>query len=166
MYDNLAPRMETTETNKDKGTKVYEVGYLLIPTIPEEQLATEVESIKSLIEKHDGVFITEDFPKLRPLAYQMKKTTGGSNSKYNQAYFGWIKFEVISGALQVITKDIEKNPHILRYMIINTVRENTMYTQKAAFRPGTDALTGDKLEDPKEKMSEEDIDKTIENLVV
>jgi ribosomal protein S6 len=159
--------METPQTQTAERVKVYEIGYLLIPTIAEEQLAGEVQTIKSLIEKHEGVFITEDFPKLRPLAYQMKKTTGGTNAKYNQAYFGWVKFEVNANAVPLITKDIDRNTSILRYMIINTVRENTMYTQKAAYKP-SEAGTGDAVapEEAKEKMSEEEIDKTIENLVV
>ncbi len=166
MYDNLAPRMETQQTSTAERTKVYEIGYLLIPTIAEEQLTGEVQNIKSLIEKHEGVFITEDFPKLRPLAYQMRKTTGGTNAKYNQAYFGWVKFEVNANATPLIIKDIEKNTHILRYMIINTVRENTMYMQKAAYKPAEAGAEGEKVEEAKEKMSEEEIDKTIENLVV
>jgi len=158
--------METQQTSTGERTKVYEIGYLLIPTIAEEQLAGEVQNIKSLIEKQEGVFITEDFPKLRPLAYQMKKTTGGTSAKYNQAYFGWVKFEINANAVPLLIKDIEKNNSILRYMIINTVRENTMYTQKAAYKPTEAGAEGDKPEEAKEKMSEEEIDKTIENLVV
>lgn len=165
--------METTETKNDERTnptdsrvKVYEVGYLLLPTIPEEHLGGEVDSIKSLIEKHEGAFITEDFPKLRPLAYTMKKANAGQNMKFDKAYFGWVKFEMNPGAIPVITRELEKNPNILRSMVINTVRENTMYTQKAIFRPTTEAQGENKDEEPKEKMSEEEIDKTIENLVV
>jgi ribosomal protein S6 len=158
--------METTETNMDKRAKVYEVGYLLLPTIPEEHLATEVQNIKSLIEKNDGVFITEDFPKLRQLAYIMKKAATGQNLKFDKAYFGWIKFEIDPAVVPTITKDLEKNGNILRSMVISTVRENTMYTQKSVFRSPTDAVATDKPEEEKEKMSEEEIDKTIENLVV
>jgi ribosomal protein S6 len=157
--------METTETNNEKRVKVYEVGYLLLPTIPEEHLATEVQAIKTAIEKEEGVFITEDFPKLRPLAYTMRKASAGQNQKFDKAYFGWIKFEVNPVAVPVITRELEKNGNILRSMVIATVRENTMFAQKAVFRPGTDT-PADATEEPKEKMSEEEIDKTIENLVV
>jgi ribosomal protein S6 len=31
--------------------KIYEVGYLLLPTIPEEHMAAEVQNIKAVIEK-------------------------------------------------------------------------------------------------------------------
>jgi ribosomal protein S6 len=156
--------METPEINNDKRLKVYELGFLILPTIPEEHLGAEVQTIKSLIEKHEGAFITEDFPKLRSLAYTMKKTKAGENQKFDKAYFGWIKFEVNAGAVPVITETLEKNESLLRFMLIGTVRENTLYTQKAVFRPTTDA--GEKPEGEGEKMSEEEIDKTIENLVV
>ena len=160
--------METTETNMDKRINVYEVGYLLLPTIPEEHLATEVQNIKSIIEKHEGSFITEDFPKLRPLAYTMKKSATGQNLRFTNAYFGWIKFEVSSGSIPAIQAALEKNENVLRSMVIGTVKENTLYTQRVAYRPAEEGETPAVVIDeaPKEKMSEEEIDKTIENLVV
>ncbi len=164
--------MEIHETTADSRLKVYEVGYLLLPTIAEEHLAAEVQNIKAIIEKNDGVFITEDFPKLRPLAYTMRKTATGSNLKFSSAYFGWIKFEVNPSMIPTIQAGLEKNGNILRFMLIGTVRENTLYTQRVVYRPaGEGAVVSEKGEEalaeaPKEKMSEEEIDKTIENLVV
>jgi ribosomal protein S6 len=157
--------METTETKHDTRMKVYEVGYLLLPTLPEEHVATEVQNIKAVIEKHEGTFITEDFPKLRPLAYTMKKATQGQNHRYDKAYFGWVKFEINSNAVPLLNIELEKNANILRFMTIATVRENTLYTQKSIFRP-TSETSSEKPEEPKEKMTEEEIEKTIENLVV
>lgn len=160
--------MEKTETNMDKRQKVYEVGYLLLPTIPEEHLATEVQNIKAVIEKQEGSFITEDFPKLRPLAYTMRKAVSGGYQKYDKAYFGWVKFEIDPSVVPAINKELEKNANLLRFMTINTVRENTMFTQKAMFRSTGEASAtdADKPEEEKEKMSEEEMDKTIDNLVV
>ena len=165
MYDRLVPHMETKETNDGKRLKVYEIGYLLLPTIPEEHLSVEVAKIKSVIESHEGVFITEDFPKLRTLAYTMRKVQGAQNLKFDKAYFGWVKFETPQSVVSAIQIELDKNPNILRHMTINTIRENTMYVQKPMFR--TAGVVGEvaKTED-KAKMSEEEIDKTIENLVV
>jgi ribosomal protein S6 len=160
--------MEKSDMNQDKRLKVYEVGYLLVPTIPEEHLASEVETIKSVIEKYEGAFITEDFPKLRQLAYTMRKASSGQNLKFDKAYFGWIKFEISPAAIPVLQKDLEKNGNFLRIMIIATVRENTLYTQKNIFRPTlpTDATDPTHTTEEKPKMTEEEIDKTIEKLVV
>jgi ribosomal protein S6 len=165
--DRLATHMEMNETVNDKRLKVYEIGYLFLPTIPEEQLPAEAAKVKAVVESHEGVVITEDFPKLRQLAYTMRKVAGAQNFKFDKAYFGWVKFETVQGAVPVIQKELEKNPNILRHMLVATVRENTMFTQKPMFRPATVAGVGEALKgEEKVKMSEEEIDKTIENLVV
>jgi ribosomal protein S6 len=66
--------METNDL-QEKKSKVYELGYLLAPSIAEEQVAGEVQNIKSVLDKFEAITITEDFPKLRPLAYMMAKTS-------------------------------------------------------------------------------------------
>lgn len=156
--------MEKSDSNQDKRIKIYEVGYLLVPTISEEHLAAEVQNIKSLIEKYEGVFITEDFPKLRQLAYTMRKAVSGQTLKFDKAHFGWIKFELNPNAASALQHELEKNVNILRVMVIQTVRENTLYTQKTIFRPQPVVQETPAGEAP--KMTEEEIDKTIEKLVV
>jgi len=143
---------------------VYELGYLLVPTIAEEQVAGEVETIKAVIEKHEGSFITEDFPKLRPLAYEMAKATNGERKRFDTGYFGWIKFETSPSLVPQIKSDLDRNAHILRFMIINTVRENTLVGQKMAFK-ASDAEKKEVKADEK-PMTEEELDKSIDNLVV
>jgi small subunit ribosomal protein S6 len=157
--------MEKDEINLNTCEKVYELGYLILPTVPEEHVAAEVQNIRTVIENNKGVFITEEFPKLRQLAFSMKKTSTGQNLKFDKAYFGWVKFDAPSSAISEIEKEMKKNSNILRFMVINTVRENTMYSQKTVFRPATLAADAPKSEDTV-KMSEEEIEKTIEKLVV
>ncbi len=166
MYDRLVAHMETNNSD-GKRLKVYEIGYLLLPTIPEEHLEAEVAKIKAVVESHEGALIAEDFPKLKTLAYTMRKVIGAQNPKFDKGYFGWVKFESPQSLIPAIQIELDKNPSILRHMVVNTVRENTMYTQKPAFRaaaPG--AGVGDLKPEEKAKMNEEEIDKTIENLVV
>ncbi len=159
--------MEKTENN-DIQTKIYEFGYILVPTLAEEQITGEVEPIKALIEKHGGVFISDEFPKLRPLAYTMIKAIGSQKHRHDNGYFGWIKFEMSASEIPALKTTFDKNDHILRSMIIETVRENTMVTQKVIFKPTTDApkAEGETEGEPKEPVSEEELDKTIDNLVV
>ncbi len=138
--------------------KIYELGYLLVPSIAEENVAKEVETIKSILAKYEAEVITEDFPKLRPLAYAMVKATGSERHKFDKAYFGWVKFEVEGDTAPQIKNELDKNTSVLRFMIVKTVRENTMVSQKVVFKPEEGE------EQP--KVSEEELDKTIENLVV
>lgn len=157
--------MEKKENN-DVRTKVYELGYILVPTIAEEQVAGEVEPIKALIEKQGGSFISDDFPKLRDLAYTMIKAIGSQKHRHDKGYFGWIKFEIDATETPKLKAALDKNDHILRFMIIETVRENTMITQKMIFKPTADAPKKEGEEgEPKEPVSEEELDKTIDNLV-
>ncbi len=153
----------------DTRIKIYELGYLFVPSIAEENVAAEVQAVKSIIEKYEGNIITEDFPKLRPLAYAMSKVVGAERSKFDKGYFGWIKFEISSGSVPQIKTELDKNNIILRFMIIETIRENTMVTQKMIFKPVGEGEKAKKPESGDEipaKLSEEEIDKTIENLVV
>lgn len=144
-------------------SKVYEVGYLVLPTVPEEHVSQEVQKVKTLIESASGSLITEDFPKLRTLAYSMKKHIGGRNLGFDKAYFGWVKFECPAVEIPTLKAGLEKMENLLRFILIETVRENTLYTPRMSFRPQVAEAGKEKVG---EKISEEQIEKEIENLVV
>ena len=147
--------------------EVYELGLLLVPTIAEENVATVFGDIKSVLEKNGAVFVSEDYPKMRALAYSMTKTEVGKNEKYNFAYFGWVKYELTTDKTEIVKEEIEKNKNILRFLIVKTVRENTLYSHK---------LNKKEAEKKEEKegvpavevapISEEELNKTIDELVV
>jgi ribosomal protein S6 len=160
--------MDTQTEQVQEGIKVYEIGYHLIPSIPVEKVAGEVEEIKSVIAKHKGSLIAEENPKLRPLAYTIKKAVEGSRYKFNEGYFGWVKFEVDTAVIEEIKKALDANEHILRYLLINTVRENTMVSPKL-MTPGAkeeDGKVAAPAETPKPAISEEELEKTINDLVI
>ena len=161
-----------SQTHEAGGSRsqIFEVGYLLSPAVAEEQVAAEVQAIKSLIEKYDGAVITEDFPRLRPLAYAMTKESGGKKQKFDKAYFGWIKFESPVLAVNLIKENLSKNDKLVRFMVVETVRENTLAAQKV-FKTGTEIGKAPKEEGAAKApeapaISQEELDKTIDNLVV
>ena len=66
------------------------------------------------------------------LAYEIRrKTTSGSYDKFDEAYFGWFKFEVASGAIEAAKKAIEVLPSVLRMLLITTARDNTYLGKRA-----------------------------------
>ncbi len=148
--------------------QVYELGFHIVPTIAEEKVANVFGDIKSLLEKNGAVFISEEYPKMRPLAYTMLKNEAGKNEKFNFAYFGWVKYELSKEAAAEVKKELESNKEILRFLVLKTIRENTLYGHKLSKKEG------EKTETPKDGVnteevaiaSEEEIDKTIEELVV
>jgi ribosomal protein S6 len=162
--------MANKENTQETGLKVYEVGFLLVPTIAEEQVAGEVEAIKAAIEKFGGSFISEEFPTLRQLAYTMAKSANGAlKQKFDNAYFGWIKFETTPAQAQAFKAEFEKISSVLRYLLITTVRENTMVSQKVMFK-GTADGEKPKADEPEggatvAPINEEELDKTLETIV-
>ncbi len=165
---------------KVSGEKIYEIGYHIISSVAEEQIPAEVAKIKEYLAKEKAIIISEEIPKLRPLAYSIKKAFGGAYKTFDKAYFGFIKFDLPTGQAGLpeggdITKIDEKlkaNENILRYIVVKTVRENTMYSPKITIfsdkegkiRPAT--IKADKVTKIEEKSaSTEEIDKSIEQFI-
>ncbi len=148
--------------------QVYELGFHIVPTIAEEKVANVFADIKSLLEKNGAVFISEEYPKMRPLAYTMFKNEAGKNEKFNFAYFGWVKFDLGKEAIVEVKEKLEKNKEILRFLVLKTVRENTLYGHKFSKKEGekADVVKSDLAPEEAPIASEEEIDKTIEELVV
>jgi ribosomal protein S6 len=150
----------TKETVKTEGT-VYEVGYHIVPAVSPEKLPAEVDAIKAVLGKNGATVISEEFPKLRNLAYQMVKAIGPARHRYDSAYFGWIKFEAQPESALEIKKALDGNEKILRYLLIKTVRENTLYGPKILGEEKKDAV-----KDETKEAAPEDLDKSIDKLVV
>ncbi len=155
--------------NDDKGSKIYEVGYLLVPELSESAVAEEVGNLKSLILDTVGAAeIGSEMPKMIDLSYQMEKRVGSKKVFYTKAHFGWIKFELHSGKIADVKESLAKNNKIIRFLIIKTVRENTMVAKKVFVRQPEAAarkkpgIAGEQAP----AMTEEEMDKTIEELVI
>ncbi len=162
--------MTEKEIKDDVENRIYELGYHLVSSIAEEQLPAEVSVIKALLEKNGAIFISEDSPKLKHLAYTMTKVVGPKHLKFDTAYFGWMKFEMAPENIEAIKKTLERSEHVLRFIFIKTVRESTLAVLKAPHFhteakpiPG---ISGKKEGDVKSPMSEAELDKTIAELVV
>ena len=153
---------------KNSEEKIYEVGYHIISSVSEENIPSEVEKIKAYLAKEKAIIISEEAPKLRPLAYSIKKAFGGSYKVFDKAYFGFIKFELNeTGDIRNIDLAMKNNESVLRYLVIKTVRENTMYSPKITIFSDKDAKIKTFKEDKKvEKTATvEEIDKSIDALV-
>ena len=143
---------------------IYEVGFHIAATLPEEKLPAEVAAIKEVLDKHSVEYIAEEFPKHMPLAYTIEKKTVGGTMKHTDAYFGWIKFATGKENISLIKSELDANDNIVRHMIIVTVRENTMPVK--TFNPKKQDEDGNTHK--KEEITKEDekvIDESIEELV-
>jgi ribosomal protein S6 len=154
----VCSHMEHTEDNM----QVYEAGFLLVPTLPEEKLPGEFDAIKKLVSEHGGTIISEEMPKSRSLSYSMTKVVETKRYKFNEAYFGWVKFELSRSALAEVEKGLKVNTSVLRYLLIKTVRENTLYTPRIIKKATEDG----EVTEGEPALAPVDIDKSIDALVI
>ena len=161
-----------SETTHADNMSVYEIGYLIVPSVPEEKIPSEALVITKIITGAGAVVIADEAPYRMKLAYEMrKKNVSGTYEKYNEAYFGWVKFEVGSDTIEAIKKSVEVVPAVLRMLLTSTVRENTYLGKRA---PAIAAeinvkkdMIADKVETKKEvaPASIEEMDKSIDEMV-
>ena len=168
-FASMPLSMENKQTNIEdmgKEPQVYEVGFHIIPTIAEDDLGVRVTAIRDVIESQEGKMIADEYPKLMDLMYPMVKIASNKRATYSSAYFGWLKFEVEPKGAKAIDLELKKDDNVLRFLLVKTVRESTMAPKKMFTQK-----RGDETKAPEEKveetpMSEEELDKTIEELVI
>lgn len=110
---------------------VYELSFLILPSIPEERLADIVDSMRKAVSKEGGVEIDAEMPFKQPLAYPMSKTIGASRYVLNDAYLGWIKFEAEPDKILAIKTGVEKMEEVLRLLVVKAPRETVFTFAKA-----------------------------------
>lgn len=148
--------------------KIYEIGFHIVPTVPEDGLGARVTAIRDVIEGNGGHVIADEYPKHMELSYPMTKVASNKRSLYRTAYFGWIKFEVDPAKVKAIELGVKKDDLVLRFIMVKTVRENTMVPKKVLQQKRgeeTSPRAEEKVEE-KPALSAEELDKTIDELVI
>ncbi|MEX0916938.1 MAG: 30S ribosomal protein S6 [Candidatus Paceibacterota bacterium] len=152
--------MENEENIQDKKL-VYEFAFHILPTVSEDDLGTKATEIRNLIEEKGGDVLFEDAPKHRELTYTMVKDIAGKKQRFSTAYFGWFVFELPRGVVTQIKEACDENPSILRFLIAKTTKEDAL--PKLASSAPIKRMVAD--EKKGEKVSEEELDKSINELV-
>ena len=154
--------MEENESN----SRVYELGYLLMPSIAQDDVAVNYGNLKELVASFGGVVISDEMPKMIPLAYAMTKVVANVRNKFNTAYFGWIKFTMETEKVLELKKKLDLDPTIIRFLLLKTVKENTIaakrFVRGETYKRPTKKNTEDEVVVP---INKEEIDKEIDALV-
>ena len=150
--------------------KIYEIGFHIVPIVAEDDLGARVTKIRDVIESKGGRVIADEYPKHMDLSYAITKIAANKRALYRSAYFGWIKFEADPAGIKALEADMMKDDFILRFILVKTVRENTMAPKKALQAKREDGIapqekTVEKVE-VKPQLTEEELDKTIDDLVI
>lgn len=110
-----------------EGLTIYELSFLILPSIPEDKLVDVTDAIRSVIVREGGVELDAEAPFKQSLAYSMSKTIGASRYILSDAYLGWIKFEVNGVKAPLIRTDVGKITEVLRLLMVKVSRE-TIFT--------------------------------------
>ena len=152
----------------NKEVQIYEVGYLLVPIISEEEVSYLCANLKEIITTEEGKIFIDEIPKMINLAYEMSKVVQNVKNKYNTAYFGWIKFEMNKENILNLKKKLDLDRMILRFLILKTVKENTIaskrFGHREIYRKRT-PLYKKEEENVSVEINKEEIDKEIDALV-
>jgi len=146
------------ETTVD--SRVYEVSFVFDNKLEEATALEKADALKKSIATLGGSFISEETPYIRELAYEMIRVQNNINVRFNVGYFGWIKFEMPAEKVAVLEKTLKEDEQVVRYIVVKTVTENTVYTKRApvlkaenvaeiAEALGNTDLVGDDVEEEK-----------------
>ncbi len=89
--------------------KDYELTYLIAPELSEEEAKSLQSKVVSLMQEQGGVSGGEGLPAIRKLAYPIKKK--------NEAYLGFISFQMPAEKLAELDKKLKLENQILRFLI-------------------------------------------------
>ena len=159
--------MSENEIATEKNAKVYELGYLLVPTIATDDVSVSYGNLKELVSSLGGEIISDEMPKMTNLAYLMTKVVSNVRSKFNTAYFGWIKFTMETQKVLELKKTLDLDPNIIRFLILKPVKENIIAAKRFVRgetykRPAMKKSAENEIVVP---INKEEIDKEIDALV-
>lgn len=122
--------------NIEKDSRVYELSYLLTPSFSEEEALSIHGNLKEFITSLNGKMISDETPRIIDLAYTMSKMVKNVRNKFEKAYFSWVKFEIDPEKTADIKKKFDADDNIIRFLIIKTVKENTIASKRFVSREG------------------------------
>ena len=144
---------------------VYELGFILVPSITEEKLPEIYGNLKAIMQDLGAVIFSEESPKMMTLSYTMEKTINNKIERFKDGWFGWVKFELVAENVSKLDAKMRLREDVIRHLLISTVRENTIASKRS--NTGRRHMKGDEKEKESgaPEMSKEEIDREIEALV-
>lgn len=152
-----------------QSVRIYEIGYHITPDTKEEELEKVVGVLRFEIEKSGGSFIAEGAPSMIKLAYPIFLREGEKSVEYDRGYFGWIKFEAPIAIAQTIEAFLKQNKSFFRFIVFQTVREDTRAKMKApqlreVKRTDVIKQVPRRVEETSAPVSEEDLEKALQDI--
>ena len=162
--------MENKDKNEEVDARIYEVGYLLVPTIPGEEVPAVYSGLKDLVASLGGEAIADEMPRQITQAYTMAKVIQNIRHKFDNAYFGWMKFSMSPEKVLELKKKLDLDTKIIRFLTLKTVKENTISAKRfvrsdMTARRRTSASKKEGEEGAEMPINKEEIDKEIDAMI-
>ncbi len=157
-----------TSAEETEGTdnRIYEIGYLLAPSVAPENVPAVYGNLKELVASTGGAIISDEMPKEVRLAYTISKVLQNARKNFDDAYFGWFKFEAEPEKISAIEKKFKDEPDVIRFLTVKTLRENTIASKRFVQRDIRKKISVPGKEDEAAApIDKEEIDKEIEAMV-
>lgn len=169
---------ENNTQQESNETRLYEIGYLFVPSLTEEEASKVVDTIKELVEDHDGKVHAEGGPEYIDLAYSIEYAVDEVKQEFRNAYFGWIQFETDGQSAEDIQETLRQNDDIIRILCMkidsDEIGAPAQPGDKKAEQEAQDAQEAKEMSDDEaesksgkdsEEIDEEEIDDAIDELV-
>ncbi len=114
--------MATTQ-QASESVRTYEIGYLIAPTVPEDEVEEIESQLHSAITDADGEVLASETPEARDLAYTMEATTSAGEREFERGQFGWVQFSVDTENLDDIESVTEEEADVMRTMTLKIEEE-------------------------------------------
>src|SRR3989344_4799986 len=106
-------------TNEEaKEVELYELGFHLLSTLSEAELAEQAEAIKKILDNAKATVKASDGPKSQTLAYPIEKRMAGKKEFFTSSNFGSFVFEVDKEAIDGLSKSLANLSSMLRFLIM------------------------------------------------
>jgi ribosomal protein S6 len=167
-------KMTETHEERDEVRGSYELGFHLVPSLDENDLALRVEELVKMVTQDGGALIAEGYPQHCKLAYTMRKLKSGMWSAYDTSYFGWVRFEADKGAVARIVSALRANEYLIRHLLITLDKKALLAPVAPRIMQGQDgkevvlepkALEKKAVKEEREEVVEEELEKELEDLI-
>lgn len=134
---------------------IYETTFLFLPTLASDELATQVGKLKEVITSNGGEIVSEEYPQMIELAYDIRHRMENKYSNYAGANLGWVKYEADPASAEAIKKGFDAIKTLLRYLTLKAEKENTMVSKDIfSILQGKEVATAP-VRDSKEQASQD-----------
>lgn len=157
----MAKKAQTASTETLE-PRIYEIGYLLSPAVRDEDLTVRVNELKESLTKLGANIFAEGNAEFIDLAYEMSRVIDNKRVRFNQGYFGWLKFEIDPSKSEELKEVLDKNTLLVRYLLIKAIRENTVIGKKSLGK----ILRGERNDDVVEEAAKEPAEAEVADVPV